>query len=264
MIFDCVSQLAAEGSASSSSSELPHPDNSLAVLLQPGFPETVEAVNEALPDYDPHIIAGLRRRAWQEHLRRLGFPATSRPPPVGYDRALYLVQVNQSMSIPNWPPETPRPIPPPVLRDTFGLANRRRLRVRRPAPRLHAADPALPLQAARRRARRADRRRDLRAALPGPGAVPGAVPGGVPGGVPGQVRTTTLSPAVRRRVRRVALPGRPRLRERMVGDRRRIFPSGVIPGTIPPDSSSPRRRRVPVPHNARATRERSRSRDDAV
>ncbi|CAE7630414.1 ANKRD17 [Symbiodinium sp. KB8] len=92
VIFDCVSQLAAEGSASSSSSELPHPDNSLAVLLQPGFPETVEAVNEALPDYDPHIIAGLRRRAWQEHLRRLGFPATSRPPPVGYDRALYLVQ----------------------------------------------------------------------------------------------------------------------------------------------------------------------------
>ena len=121
-----------------------------------------------------------------------------------------------------------------------------------------------PLPETRRPGPRAERRRALRAVLPGRGAVPAAASGAVPRAVLGGAPAAPLNSPVRRRVRRVALPGRPRLRERMGGDRRRSFASGVIPGTIPPESTPPGRRRGAPPHQGRSTRDRSRSHDDAV
>ena len=143
MIWEAVSMEAARGSSQSSSSMLPAPNNSLAVLLQPNLPADVEAVTAALPGYPPSVVHGLRRRVWRTHLRRIGYYPDQRPREDSWiARPLYMVQVNSSVPVLNWPDEEPRLTPPHVLRQNFGVANRRRLRTRRPPPvlRPHPAD----------------------------------------------------------------------------------------------------------------------------
>ena len=141
-VYNYIARLSASGSASGSA-DPPPPDTSLAVLLQPNFPEDVDAVQAALPGYPPSMVAGLRRRAWRDHLRRLGYTqtASSVARRRDYERVLYLVQSDPNTPVLNWPPDTPRPVPPQVLRENFGLANRRRLRVRRPPPRFTETAP---------------------------------------------------------------------------------------------------------------------------
>ena len=155
-VYNYVAQMTARGSAVGSTDPQP-PNTSLAVLLQPNFPEDIPAVAEALPGYSPSLVAGLRRRAWRDHLRRLQYTpdSSSSPRRANHDRVLYLVQTDPSTPIMNWPHDTPRPVPPQVLRENFGLANRRRLRVRRPSPRLTGETAPRALQQRRRRARAA-------------------------------------------------------------------------------------------------------------
>ena len=127
-VYAHVARLVASGSATGSA-DPPAPDTSLAVLLQPNFPEDTDAVSTALPGFSPAV--GTNTQADRYNV----------------DRSLYLVQTDPTTPIMNWPSDTPRPVPPHVLRENFGLANRRRLRVRRPPPRLHeASDPGAVLR----------------------------------------------------------------------------------------------------------------------
>ncbi|OLQ04237.1 hypothetical protein AK812_SmicGene12696 [Symbiodinium microadriaticum] len=122
MIWEAVSMEAARGSSQSSSSMLPAPNNSLAVLLQPNLPADVEAVTAALPGYPPSVVHGLRRRVWRTHLRRIGYYPDQRPREDSWiARPLYMVQVNSSVPVLNWPDEEPRLTPPHVLRQNFGM-----------------------------------------------------------------------------------------------------------------------------------------------
>ena len=127
-IWAAVAREAALGEVSSTSS--PSYLSELAVLLQPGFPETVEAIQHALPDMGMDRVAGLRRRAWQRHMQGvLGCSHMVQLPA----QNLYLVQTNASAPIHNWPSEVPRPTMPHHLRERYAFANRRRLRaIRRP------------------------------------------------------------------------------------------------------------------------------------
>ena len=135
VIWEAVSLEASRGSSPGSSSALPAPDNSLAVLLQPDLPADVEAVTAALPGYSPSVVHGLRRRVWRSHLRRIGYYPDHLPRADSWiPRPLHLVQANSSVPVLNWPVDEPRPTPPHVLRNNFGMANRRRLRTRRPPP----------------------------------------------------------------------------------------------------------------------------------
>ncbi|CAE7215430.1 unnamed protein product, partial [Symbiodinium sp. KB8] len=90
------------GDASGLSNSSSPPDTSLAVLLQPGFPLDEEAVMQALPGFHPQIIAGLRRRAWREHVNTLGYSMDSRSS-TWTQRELHLIQTDAEREIPNWP-----------------------------------------------------------------------------------------------------------------------------------------------------------------
>ena len=214
MVYTYIARLTAGGSSAGSADPMP-PNTSLAVLLQPNFPMDFDAVENALPDYSPRLVAGLRRRAWRDHLRNIGYPHTSgsRCDIEGFDRVLYLVQTDPTVPIMNWPSDTPRPVPLHVLRENFGLANRRRLRVRRPPPRFQ--EPQGPLAA------RVGRRRALPAAV-------------------GRRRASASRPALhgRRRGHRAALPER---RTHARANRRRVPPRATRDRSRSRDSAGPER-----------------------
>ncbi|CAE7028561.1 unnamed protein product [Symbiodinium sp. CCMP2592] len=141
-IWHTVSQQASFGSAPSESTPS-QTASSPAVLLQPGFPRTIEEIVYALGDdySEPSRFAHLRRRAWRVHVHNIlqaadGVLPANEP---DQDRDLYLVQINEDMPIPNWPEDEDahRPEIPWHRLSVDGL--RRRGRTRRPPPRF--ADP---------------------------------------------------------------------------------------------------------------------------
>ena len=104
---------------------------------------------QALPGFHPQIIAGLRRRAWREHVNTLGYSMDSRSS-TWTQRELHLIQTDAEREIPNWPADVPLPLTPHQLRGRYGVGARRRLHARRPPPRVLPSAPDLPAETALR------------------------------------------------------------------------------------------------------------------
>ncbi|CAE7470277.1 unnamed protein product [Symbiodinium sp. CCMP2592] len=145
-IWRTVSQQASFGSAPSETTPS-QVASSPAILLQPGFPRTVEEIVYALGDdySEPSRFAHLRRRAWRVHVHNIIQAADGVLPgrDQGPDPDLYLVQLNEDIPIPNWPvdDDAHRPEIPWHRLSVDGL--RRRGRARRPPPRFLGPDRAL-------------------------------------------------------------------------------------------------------------------------
>ena len=106
-IWDTISEQARHGS-SRSVAALPVPREDPAVLLQPGMPITMAEVTRAFdPAERPHTIAGLRRRAWRQHMETLHAQAGQALPegiwPAEDDRRLLLLQTDEATEVTNFP-----------------------------------------------------------------------------------------------------------------------------------------------------------------
>ena len=106
--------------------------DSPAVLLQPNLPETLEQTQRALPGTSDQVLQSFRRRAWRTHMARVFGESNRGLVPVAGVRELYMVQVEPSRPVGNWPPSEARPL---RHRDHLRGPMRRRGRVPRRDPR---------------------------------------------------------------------------------------------------------------------------------
>ena len=100
------------------------------VLLQPGFPVNHAAIHDELPGMSSSVIAGLRRRAWQQHVASLGPNSTGAGVEgEGQDVDLFLIHLDPTRRVPV-PPGCP-----PFASMPLNVAHgRRRARVPRAGP----------------------------------------------------------------------------------------------------------------------------------
>ena len=106
-IWDTISEQARHGS-SRSVAALSVPREDPAVLLQPGMPTSMAEVTRAFdPAERPHTIAGLRRRAWRQHMETLHAQTGQALPegcwPAEDDRRLLLLQTDEATEVTNFP-----------------------------------------------------------------------------------------------------------------------------------------------------------------
>ena len=70
-IWSNVARQAAQGDGDGNASQSPLQHPVTALLLQPGLPPSMPEVERNLPSLSRGTLAGLRRRAWQEHVAQL-------------------------------------------------------------------------------------------------------------------------------------------------------------------------------------------------
>ena len=151
-VWQAVAAQSAHGSAASTT-EPNHVANNPVFLLRPGLPLSLDHARESLPVVSPRTLLNYRRRAWRVHLRGLpgademapssaadSSPSAEQGTPEDRDQDLFLVQLDESVPISNWPlhPEVHLPEVPRRARSRRG---RRRGRERRPPPRFRPRRP---------------------------------------------------------------------------------------------------------------------------
>ena len=102
----------------------------LAVLLRPGLPVDLAALEQALSGFAPETVAGLRRRPLYQPCPSSVSPWNKDVPegswPPDYDRDLYLLQTDGETPPPNHPADVAPPEQPYVMMRLRGSAWRRR------------------------------------------------------------------------------------------------------------------------------------------
>ncbi|CAE7312415.1 pol [Symbiodinium sp. KB8] len=132
------------------------PVDAPAILLQPGLPQTVDEANRALPNIGRGAVAGLRRRAWRQHMRNLyeqeGETLPASPSDYGNELVvetftdLFFVQGTSNTML-----VAPGGCPPyPVLPEADRPSHRRRLHQPRPRAQLAERDLRRPHGSRRR------------------------------------------------------------------------------------------------------------------